>query len=41
MFEVYKNMDIDHRDKARIFEKLNSIYNNLIELSKEHKISLE
>lgn len=41
MFELYKNMNIDHEDKARVFEKLNNVYNNLIELSKEHKINLE
>ena len=41
MFEVYNKLDIDHVDRARMFEKLNNVYNSLVELSKENKISLD
>jgi len=41
LFEVYNKVDIDQRDRARMFEKLNDVYNSLIELSKENKISLD
>lgn len=41
MFDTYKKMEIHHFDKAKVFEKLSNVYNNLVELSKENKINLE
>lgn len=40
LFESYKNMDVDAQDKSKLFEKLNNIYNLLVELSQENKINL-
>jgi len=40
MFEVYTKIEINASDKAKVFERLNSVYNNLVELSKENKIEL-
>ena len=40
IFDVYKNMDLEHQDKIRLFKKLNDVYNNLAELGKESKINI-
>ena len=38
---LLSKVDIDQRDRARMFEKLNDVYSSMIELSKENKISLD
>lgn len=40
LFEAYKDLDVDAQDKSKLFEKLNNIYNSLVELSQENKINL-
>ena len=41
MLEVYSNLDINFEDKQKLFNKLNSAYNDLLNLSKEYKIKVE
>jgi hypothetical protein len=40
IFETYKNLDIKAEDKKKIFNKLDNLYNELVNLSKENKINL-
>jgi hypothetical protein len=40
LFETYNKIEVDHKDKAMVFEKLNNIYDKLIELGKEVKLDL-
>ena len=40
MFEVYRGLDLNPHDKSKVFEKLNDIYDELLNLGKESKINL-
>jgi hypothetical protein len=40
IFETYKNLDIKAEDKKKIFNRLDNLYNELVNLSKENKINL-
>lgn len=40
MFELYSKIDLNLEDKQKIFNKLDSTYRELVELSKEHNIGL-
>ncbi len=40
IFDIYSNLELNYEDKARLFEKLNLTYNNLLELSKELNIKI-
>ncbi len=41
MMDIYSKLDLQHEDKQRIFDRLSSTYNELVNLSKEHNINLE
>ena len=41
MLKIYSEINIHKEDKEKLFNKMNSVYNELIQLSQEHKISLE
>ncbi len=40
MFKVYNDMEMNKEDKARLFEKLNNVYESLIGLSKENEVDI-
>ena len=40
MFEIYSKIDLGVEDKQKIFNKLDSTYKELVDLSKEHNIEL-
>ena len=41
MLKTYSEINIHKEDKEKLFNKINTIYTELIQLSQEHKISLE
>ena len=41
MLKTYSEINIHKEDKEKLFNKINTIYAELIQLSQEHKISLE
>ena len=41
MLKVYSEINIHKEDKEKLFNKMNFLYNELIQLGMEHKISLE
>jgi hypothetical protein len=40
MFEIYSKINLGVEDKQKIFNKLDSTYKELVDLSKEHNIEL-
>ena len=41
MLKTYSELDLSYNDKAKLLEKLNSTYDNLVELSKELNINID
>ena len=40
MLEIYSNLEIQKEDKEKLFNKLSSLYEDLVNLGRENKIEL-